>query len=116
MRACESEQLDGARLEAEELWGEQRGQGGARASLHGGQEEGEKRCSHTQHLRGPCTVLTGQTHTVPRLVMMGVKGRRLWRTKLSGHPQQPTGMSGFTRYSVEPQSAGGCFLDAVVRR
>ena len=42
---CESERLNSAHLEAKGLWGEQQGWGGTRASLHGGQEEGEKRCS-----------------------------------------------------------------------
>lgn len=62
---CESKQLNGARLEAEGLWGEQRGQGSTGASLHGGQKEGEKKrlshsvpawCSHSPHradTRGP---------------------------------------------------------------
>lgn len=85
---CESKQLNGARLEAEGLWGEQRGQGSTGASLHGGQEEGEKNACRTRHLRGPCTVLTGQTRVVPWPVMMGAKGRRFWRIELSGHLKQ----------------------------
>lgn len=85
---CESKQLNGARLEAEGLWGEQRGQGSTGASLHGGQKEGEKkRLSHSVPACA-CTVLTGQTRVVPWLVMMGAKGRRFWRTELSRHPQQ----------------------------